>query len=728
MKAIVSFYLVILFIFFAGQSFGQQYSGWKNYSYSGLVTSIAEKDNELWIGSTGGLWRYNKTTGEKTFYNKFNSGLPYIDIRNIQLDKNGNLWFAIRKVAVKFDGSEWHVYNSTNSPLPDAEIRTIAVDLDGNIWFGTGGGGAVMFDGANWVIYNTQNSGIPGDSINDISASSTGDIWFAFESYGLSKKNGDDWIIYDPGNCGIPANSILMIDTDEDNNVLVGTHAWGAALFNGSSWEVWNTSNSQLPSNYLLDIFFDSKGYKFFGSYAGLTIFDGTEWKNFNTGNSGIPGNAIFNIFQDHQNNIWLGVFRHGAVKFDESDWFLIPTATPIRTNCITSIGIDDFGTVWFGANGIVKYDGSTWEHFQSINCISQWDLTVGTNSIVCEEGEKMWFATEGIGYLLYTGINWLVFNMGTGYNAFYAEDLAIDKDKTKWIATINGLSQFHGGVINFFTQYNSPLLSSHLHAVSIDSSGNKWISMSNEGVCKFDGENWTFFRQSLTGLISNYITCIETDMEGKIWFGSSFGVSCFDGTNWRTYNKINSGLPDNKIKVISTDKEGNIWFGTFYSGVARFNGNEWTVYNTSNSGLHDDAIYDIAIDHNNNIWFATAYGGAACFEAGITSVETEDEHISRKEFLLLQNYPNPFNPVTKIKYSLGENLRTAGKSYDGRLKTTIKIYDILGTETATLVDEIKSPGTYEVEWNGEDHASGVYFCKLSVGNYVKTIKLLLLK
>jgi Secretion system C-terminal sorting domain len=87
------------------------------------------------------------------------------------------------------------------------------------------------------------------------------------------------------------------------------------------------------------------------------------------------------------------------------------------------------------------------------------------------------------------------------------------------------------------------------------------------------------------------------------------------------------------------------------------------------------------------------------------------------KEFALDQNYPNPFNPTTTIQYSLPSS-------------ATVKlaVYDLLGREIATLVNEEQSAGWKEVEWNGAAVSSGIYFYKLTAGNYVGVKKLMLLK
>jgi hypothetical protein len=99
------------------------------------------------------------------------------------------------------------------------------------------------------------------------------------------------------------------------------------------------------------------------------------------------------------------------------------------------------------------------------------------------------------------------------------------------------------------------------------------------------------------------------------------------------------------------------------------------------------------------------------------TIVGVEDEHTLPTEYVLEQNYPNPFNPSTKISW----------QSPVGS-QQTLKIYDILGNEVATLVDEYKPAGRYEIEFNASTLPSGVYFYQLKAGEYVNTKKMILLK
>jgi len=86
-------------------------------------------------------------------------------------------------------------------------------------------------------------------------------------------------------------------------------------------------------------------------------------------------------------------------------------------------------------------------------------------------------------------------------------------------------------------------------------------------------------------------------------------------------------------------------------------------------------------------------------------------------KYNLSQNYPNPFNPVTTINYDL---------PYDGIV--TVKLYDILGRELRTLVNEMKTAGYYKLLFNADDLSSGVYFYRMTAGDFVAVKKFVVLK
>ncbi len=109
-------------------------------------------------------------------------------------------------------------------------------------------------------------------------------------------------------------------------------------------------------------------------------------------------------------------------------------------------------------------------------------------------------------------------------------------------------------------------------------------------------------------------------------------------------------------------------------------------------------------------------------------SAGTENNYLSN--FVLQQNYPNPFNPSTTIKYSITHNPPSSPLSERGETGglVSLKVYDVLGKKIATLVNEEKSAGEYEVAFNANSLPSGLYFARLEAGSYSKTIKMILLK
>ena len=86
-------------------------------------------------------------------------------------------------------------------------------------------------------------------------------------------------------------------------------------------------------------------------------------------------------------------------------------------------------------------------------------------------------------------------------------------------------------------------------------------------------------------------------------------------------------------------------------------------------------------------------------------------------QFGLEQNYPNPFNPITKITYGVPE-----------QVNIQIIVYDLAGRQVETLVNQFQAPGYHSINWNADNHPSGMYFVRMIAGEYVSTQKLMLVK
>jgi Secretion system C-terminal sorting domain/FG-GAP-like repeat len=125
---------------------------------------------------------------------------------------------------------------------------------------------------------------------------------------------------------------------------------------------------------------------------------------------------------------------------------------------------------------------------------------------------------------------------------------------------------------------------------------------------------------------------------------------------------------------------------------------------------LNDDLFPDLIVGEENNV--------RLLINNTVTTTEMKSKMSNiPSSWVLSQNYPNPFNPNTIINYSMSN-----------QSLVTLKVYDILGREIKTLVNEEQSQGSYEVEFNGSKHSSGIYYFRLLAGEFMKTKKMILLK
>ena len=167
-----------------------------------------------------------------------------------------------------------------------------------------------------------------------------------------------------------------------------------------------------------------------------------------------------------------------------------------------------------------------------------------------------------------------------------------------------------------------------------------------------------------------------------------------FDGGWGIIYVNGEEVIEGDMIFGLGRDAEFHLGCGTT-GGIDPFNGSidEFRVYNRVLSDNEVAALYNLP-----------------------TSIEHNIE-IPISDFILYQNYPNPFNPTTLIKYQL-----------PATSNISLKVYNLLGQEVATLYEGIRQQGDYEATFDGSKLAGGVYFYRLTSGSYVSTKKLILMK
>lgn len=189
------------------------------------------------------------------------------------------------------------------------------------------------------------------------------------------------------------------------------------------------------------------------------------------------------------------------------------------------------------------------------------------------------------------------------------------------------------------------------------------------------------------------------------------------DGYTWDT---TNTGLGENTfISSITTNKQGDIFVCDFYhdSGGVFRSTNSGASWEAVNEGLLTRDIYRLGVDSLGYLYgISQTQGLYRTVQSTLTEIESEHQQIFR-HFSLSQNYPNPFNPTTKFE------VRIAKYEF-----VTVRIWNLLGEEVATLVNEMKQPGTYTINWDGSKYPSGVYFSTMTAGSFRETKKLLLVR
>ncbi|MBI4535755.1 MAG: T9SS type A sorting domain-containing protein [Ignavibacteriae bacterium] len=151
---------------------------------------------------------------------------------------------------------------------------------------------------------------------------------------------------------------------------------------------------------------------------------------------------------------------------------------------------------------------------------------------------------------------------------------------------------------------------------------------------------------------------------------------------------------------------DGSLWSSTD-EGIS------WTIYNNTFSNLPLHGIH--SIPGSDTLIVAAVNGVFKVFASFVVSVNGREAMPT--QFRLEQNYPNPFNPRTSFKFTVPSSKWV-----------TLKVYDLLGREVETLVNEAKEPGTYEVVWDAVNMSSGVYFCRMTAGSFSETTKLIFLR
>jgi hypothetical protein len=249
-----------------------------------------------------------------------------------------------------------------------------------------------------------------------------------------------------------------------------------------------------------------------------------------------------------------------------------------------------------------------------------------------------------------------------------------------------------------------------------------KWADYDNDGdldvaICGTDTSNT--FGEYITRIYENNLNVpnnspAKPHISNVIVSGSDVMLewiaSSDDHTpqNSLTYN-LRIGTAPGESDILNPMANENNGFRKLISmGNTNFKTN-WEIFSL------DDGIYYWAVQAIDGAMTGSEFSNEGTFTIGSVS-SSENDYLPNK-YELKQNYPNPFNPSTAIKYSIKENTQV-----------TFRVYDVLGNEVATLINEEKQSGEYEIEFNANGLTSGIYFYKLTAGSFTNTKKMILLR
>jgi hypothetical protein len=227
----------------------------------------------------------------------------------------------------------------------------------------------------------------------------------------------------------------------------------------------------------------------------------------------------------------------------------------------------------------------------------------------------------------------------------------------------------------------------------------------------------------------SDFLTTVVPLPDGFAWVGTNQGlakVNANTGT-YQFYSPSNSQIPGENNTPLAVSPDGKLWFANFGStttstyGLCWFDGTNFGIFpQQQTGGLPHAQIYDLEVKtiHNGyELWISCASRGVAVLTVETSVTNQEEIKNSPTDFVLQQNFPNPFNPSTKIGFNLPD-----------RNFVTLKVYNVLGSEILTLLNEDMSAGYYQIDFNAEGLTSGVYFYTLSTHNFTSTKKMIILR
>ena len=663
-----------------------------------ILTTVVSPNGQIVTGTTNGV--YTSSDNGNTWVN-ISNGISNGYANAVAVSAEGYIFAGINSNGVyrtANNGKDWE--KLSNGIATGDMVYCLAAKAGGLVFAGTYYNGFFRStnNGNNWELLN-----IPFNisSITSISISASGDLYLGVHGSGLLKStdNGNNWqMMLSESSSSI--SSFFTVVLNSQGHIFAGTdrQVW-RSTDNGASWMQLNL---WLSSSDILSIYIRPDGTILAGTVSNgikCSTDNGNNWSSINNGLTGTYTRAINSL---SNGNILAGTFGEGMfISADGNTW--TKSNSGLVNTRIAAIAINTDGNVFAASSesGVFRsYDsGNNWTQLVSGLDVSRYNaIIISQKSYVILGG----FA-NGVYRSTDTGSTWTKINND---GLWTLNSLALSPNGTIFASTGYGVMRS----LDDGDTWSTALNLSNTYSVTTGANGKVFAANMDGAVCR-STDNGAIWNSSFIGM-TTAVSALAVDKSGNVFAGTNAGVfrSTNGGVNW---TQINSGLVSTNVQSIAVNARGIVFVstgsGVYYLSTADGN---WTPVV---SGLQNTFVTSLAFNPDGYLFAGT--NGSGVYKTTTTKTAVKDLANSKNSYSLEQNYPNPFNPSTVISYSLP----SSGK-------VSLKVFDMLGKEISTLVNEEKHAGQYEVKFDGANLPSGVYLCVLRCGSLVMSNRMMLLK